>query len=65
MGRKILVTKEWHGRAMQAMSKLHELESMCDALQKFPYLHLNQEQHEKYQKLLDEYTDRMIDDGKV
>lgn len=65
MGKKILVTKEWHERAMQAMSKLHELESMCEALQKFPYLHLNQEQQEKYQKLLDEYTDRMIDDGKI
>ena len=65
MGKKILVTKEWHSRAMDAMRKLHELESICDALQKFPYLHLNQEQHKAYQKLLDEYTDRIFDDGKV
>lgn len=65
MGKKILVTKEWHARAMEAMGKLQELESICDALQKFPYLHLNKEQHEQYQKLLDEYTNRMIDDGKI
>ena len=65
MKKKVLVTREWHEKAMQAMRKIHELESICCALQKFPYLHLSLEQHKAYQKLLDEYTDRIFDDGKV
>lgn len=65
MGKKILVTKEWHGRAMQAMQKLHELESLCRALEAFPYLHIDADKQRDFELLLNDYMDKAIENGKV
>lgn len=63
MTKKVTVTKEWHQRAMKAMGKMHELESICEALQKFPLLHLEPEKQTEFESLLSEYLDREFSDG--
>lgn len=65
MTKKVTVTKEWHQRAMEAMGKMHELESICDALQKFPLLHLDTEKQGEFEALLSEHLDREFSDGKI